>query len=205
VFDPAAAYDAAAGRFVLSATCGGQGIVLLAASATNDAAGAWFVFSLVADGVGSALACASSSAAGGGGPEAAIADYSQVGYNSDGVFVTYKSVCPSSSSGAGGVGLLALPKWALYRGMPTFHFPLYTGRDIAAAAAAGAAAAAAGAAAAAAAAAGSKPAPAAAGGCTQLVPVLPQGPRDVGVDEALFVCEVSQVVSGAGACSGSTA
>jgi hypothetical protein len=169
VFDPSAAFDAAANRFLLSATCGGQGLILLAASATSDAAGAWFVFTLVADGAGTPLACTHPVV------EAALADASQVSYNADGVFVTYRSVCPSSSGG-GGVGLLALPKWAVFRGAAVFEYPMYTGADLTAALLAG------------------SPAPAAAAaaaGCAQLVPVLPQGPGDVGSGEAWFVCEVS--------------
>jgi hypothetical protein len=73
VFDPSAAFDHAAGRYIVTATCGGQGRVLLAASSSSDANGAWFVFGLVADGLNSSLACTQPV------QEAAVVDYTQVG------------------------------------------------------------------------------------------------------------------------------
>jgi hypothetical protein len=180
VFDPSAVFDAAANRFVVSATCGGQGLVLLAVSDTSDAAGTWFVSALVADGAGTSLACTSPTA------EAALVDYTQLSYNADGVFVTYKSFCPSNSS-AGGVGLLALPKWALYRGAPSFQYPVYTGAELTAAlqaaqpehsSSSGGSSAGGG-------------SDAGSSHCSQLVPGVPQEAQDVGVGTAFFVCEVS--------------
>jgi hypothetical protein len=73
VFDPSAVFDHAAGRFIVTATCGGQGRVLLAASASSDANGAWFVFGLVADGTNTSLACTVPV------QESTIVDYTQVG------------------------------------------------------------------------------------------------------------------------------
>jgi hypothetical protein len=171
VFDPSAVYDAAANRFLVSATCGGQGLVLLAVSATSNAAGTWFVSALVADGVGTSLACTSPAV------ESALVDYTQVSYNADGAYVTYKSICPSNATNSG-VGLLALPKWALYRGLPSLQYPIYTGSELAAALQSS----------------HSSSSSSADGGssssCSQLVPVVPQEARDVGLGTALFVCEV---------------
>jgi hypothetical protein len=73
VFDPSAVFDQAAERFVVTATCGGLGRVLMAASASSDANGAWFVFGLVADGSNTSLACNAPV------QELAIVDYTQVG------------------------------------------------------------------------------------------------------------------------------
>jgi hypothetical protein len=176
VYDPSAVYDAAASRFLVSATCGGQGLVLLAVSGTSNAAGTWFVSSLVADGVGTPLACTSPAV------ESALVDYTQLSYDADGVYVAFKSICPSNATHEG-VGLLALPKWALYRGMPSYQYPIYTGAELSAALsrAGGDSSASSGAAGA-----GSE-----ASSCAQLVPVLPQEAADVGLGTALFVCEVS--------------
>jgi hypothetical protein len=184
VFDPSAVFDAAANRFVVSATCGGRGLVLLAVSDTSDAAGAWFVSALVADGAGTSIACTSPTA------EAALVDYTQLSYNADGVYVTYKSFCPSNSS-AGGVGLLALPKWPLYRGAPSFQYPIYTGAELTAAlqaaqaqhSSSSSAQGSAGVSAGGGSGAGSSH-------CSQLVPVVPQEAQDIGVGTAAFVCEV---------------
>jgi len=184
VFDPSATFDAAANRFLVSATCGGQGLVLLAVSSTSNAAGSWFVSALVADGVGTSLACRSPVT------ESALVDYTQLSYNADGVFVTYKSLCTSNTTHVG-VGLLALPKWALYRGMPSFQYPIFTGAEVSAALLTSSSS--------------SSSMPSASGSaarrdldpsssCAQLVPVLPQERADVGFGEALFVCEVSTAV-----------
>jgi hypothetical protein len=72
VFDPSAVFDHAAGRYIVTATCGGLGRVLMAASSSSDANGAWFVFGLVADGVMSSLACIQPV------QESAVVDYTQV-------------------------------------------------------------------------------------------------------------------------------
>lgn len=95
----------------------------------------------------------------------------QVSYNADSIFITYKSLCPSNAS-ASGIGLLALPKHAIYMGVVNFFFAVYTSTELQAAVAAGSGAA------------------AAAGPCSQLQPVRPQGPRDVLEGIAYFVCEV---------------
>jgi hypothetical protein len=72
VFDPSAVFDHAGGRYIVTATCGGQGRVLMAATSSSDANGAWFVFGLVADGVNTSLACTQSV------QESAVVDYTQV-------------------------------------------------------------------------------------------------------------------------------
>jgi hypothetical protein len=102
----------------------------------------------------------------------------QVSYNADSIFVTYKSLCPSNAS-ANGIGLLALPKHAVYMGIVNFFYAIYTSAELQAAAAAGSA--------------GAHSASAAEelGPCSQLQPVLPQGPGDVLEGIAYFVCEVS--------------
>lgn len=162
VYDPAAVFDQSAGRFLVSATCGGQGRVLLAASAGSDPSSNWFVFGLVADGANSSLACLSPV------EESALVDYSQISYNSDGIFITYKSLCPSNSS-SGGVGILALPKYAIYKGMPNFLYPIYTGSDLQQA----------------------LPSASKNSRCSQLSPAVPQGSEDVPVGTTYFVCKVT--------------
>ncbi|KAF8069613.1 Dclre1a [Scenedesmus sp. PABB004] len=163
VFDPSAAYDGAAGRFLVSATCGGEGRVLLAASATPDAGGRWFAYGLAADGAGAAgLACVSPA-------EASLADYTRVGVNADGVYVTYKSLCPSRPDRASW-GLLVLPKYAVYSGVPHLSYAVYGPAQLASALAA----------------AGLPRG----GGCAQLAPALPQGADDAPPGgAAYFVCE----------------
>ncbi len=163
VFDPAALFDQHAGRFVLSATCGGQGRVLLAASASPDPRGAWFVFGLPADRAGGPGACMTPA----GQPEAALPDYTALTYNADGVFVTFRASCPSNAA-AGGWGLLAVPKHALYRGMVNVLLPVYDAAQLMLS---------------------GEPVCA----CASLTPAVPQAPDDVPDDAAYFVCEVRQL------------
>lgn len=167
VFDPSAVFDQTAGRYLLSATCGGQGRVLLAASATSDPSSNWFVFGLVADGVGSSLACSSPA------QESAVVDYTQVTYNRDGVFITYKSICPSNSTN-GGISILALPKYAVYKGMPNFQYPIYTAGELQQALAS----------------AGNTSSSSSMSRCSQMAAVVPQSLGDVPTDVAYFVCKV---------------
>ncbi|KAI8466856.1 MAG: hypothetical protein J3K34DRAFT_49055 [Monoraphidium minutum] len=159
VDDGAAIYDKHAGRFVVAASCGGYGRVLIATSATPSAAGTWFLFGLIADAVGTKLECRSP-------PEQGLVDSPRLGYNKDGLFVTYYSYCPSSPSTSGAV-LLALPKFKAYQGAPSMYAAVYTAAEVAAA--------------------GNVPGGAAA--VRQLQPVLPQSAEDVQEGVAYFVAD----------------
>eukprot|EP00775_Hariotina_reticulata_P012753 gene12753-12882_t len=169
VYDPSAVYDHHANRFLLTATCGGQGRVLLAASATSDAVGTWFVFGLVADGVSSSLACTSPVT------ESALVDYTQVSYNTDGVYITHKAFCPSNAS-QNGLAILALPKHAVYQGKINFIFPVYTSQDLQQAVSVADN--------------GDLNSSGGSAGCSQLMPVVPQSSADVPPGSTYFVCEV---------------
>jgi hypothetical protein len=161
VHDAAAAYDKAADRFIVAAACGGFGRLLLGVSATPSPAGTWFVYGLVADAVGTPLECAAPK-------EAALADYPQLGYNADGLFLTYHSVCPSSPAQSGAV-LLSLPKYKAYQGAPSMFYSVHTAADVAAAAGL----------------------PGGAAAVRQLQPVAPQARGDVQEGVAYFVSDVS--------------
>jgi len=165
VHDAAVVYDKRADRFVVAAACGGYGRVLLAVSATPSAAGTWFLYGLVADAVGTKLECLSPK-------EQALADYPQLGYNADGLFVTYYSYCPSKPSVAGAV-LLALPKYKAYQGAPSMFYAVYTSAEIAAAAGLTGGAAA----------------------VTQLQPVVPQAAGDVAEGLFYFVADAPRASS----------
>jgi hypothetical protein len=167
VYDPSAVYDHHANRFLLTATCGGQGRLLLAASATSDAVGAWFVFGLVADGVNTSLACTSPVT------ESALVDYTQVSYNTDGVYITHKAFCPSNTT-QNGFAILALPKHAVYQGKINFIFPVYTSQHLQQALSL----------------ADDIGVGSSDGGCSQLMPVIPQSSADVLPGSTYFVCEV---------------
>jgi hypothetical protein len=105
--DGAALYDKHAGRFVVAASCGGFGRILVGVSATGSAAGTWYQFGLIADAVNTPLECKAPK-------EQALADYPQLGYNKDGLFVSYFSYCPSNPDVAG-ASVLALPKYKAYQ------------------------------------------------------------------------------------------
>lgn len=163
VHDAAALYDKHAGRFVVAAACGGFGRLLIGVSATGDAAGTWFMFGLVADAVDTPLECVSPR-------EQAVADYPQLGYNRDGLFVTYHSYCPSRPA-VGGASLLAIPKYKAYQGAPSMYYAVYTAAEVAAAAGL----------------------PGGATAVRQLQPVVPQAADDVAEGVAYFVSDVSGV------------
>jgi hypothetical protein len=163
VHDAAAAYDKAADRFVVAAACGGFGRVLLGVSATPNPGGTWFIYGLVADAVGTPLECAAPK-------EAALVDYPQIGYNADGLFLTYHSTCPSSPAQSGAV-LLSLPKYKAYQGAPSMFYSVHTSADVAAAA-------------------GLPGGPAS---VVQLQPVAPQAREDVREGVAYFVADVSSL------------
>lgn len=81
VFDAVPVYDKAAGRYLITATCSGKGAALLAVSATGDPMGSWFMFTLLADGAGTRMACVSP-------PESAMADSVRLTYDNNGVYVS---------------------------------------------------------------------------------------------------------------------
>jgi hypothetical protein len=121
------------------------------------------------------------------GPSAYLIDWlpmfafsSQVSYNADSIFITYNSLCPSDASTTG-IGLLALPKHAVYMGIVNFYYAIYTSAELQAAVAADSAGADSAA----------EGGGADVGPCSQLQPVLPQGPDDILRGTAYFVCEVS--------------
>ncbi|KAI8467406.1 MAG: hypothetical protein J3K34DRAFT_481358 [Monoraphidium minutum] len=176
VHDGAAVYDKHADRFAVAASCGGFGRLLVAASATPDAAGTWFMFGLIADAVNTPLECKAPQ-------EQALADYPQLGYNKDALFVSYYSYCPSRPS-VGGASVLALPKYKAYQartgrrgaaegrrgaGAPSMYYAVYTAAEVAAAA----------------------QLPGGAASVRQLLPVLPQSAGDVEEGVAYFVADVS--------------
>lgn len=81
VYDAIPVYDKALGRFLVTATCSGKGAVLLAVTATADPTGGWFLFTLVADGAGTAMECTSPR-------ETAIADSVRLTYDANGVYLS---------------------------------------------------------------------------------------------------------------------
>lgn len=54
----------------------------------------------------------------------------QVGYNKDGVFLSFIHNCPSNQETATGAMIYALPKWAVYKGATYFWSPVWTAWDI---------------------------------------------------------------------------
>jgi hypothetical protein len=161
VHDGAAVYDKHADRFVVAASCGGFGRLLVGVSATPSAAGTWFMFGLVADAVGTPLECRSPR-------EQAMADYPQLGYNKDALIVTYHSYCPSRPS-VSGASLIALPKYKAYQGAPSMYYAAYTASEVAAAAGL----------------------PGGAPAVRQLQPVVPAGAGDAEEGVIYFVADVS--------------
>lgn len=81
MYDAVPVYDKAAGRFLISATCSGKGAALLAVSATGDPTGSWFLFTLLADGDGTGMACSSPK-------ESAVADSVRLTYDNNGVYLS---------------------------------------------------------------------------------------------------------------------
>lgn len=81
VYDAIPMYDKHAKRYLLAATCGGKGAVLLAATATPDPSGPWFLFMLLADAAQTGMACVSP-------PETAIADSVRLTYDANGVYLS---------------------------------------------------------------------------------------------------------------------
>jgi hypothetical protein len=165
VYDPDVVYDHHARRFLVSATCGGDGRALLAVSSSSNPTQSWFLFGLVADAVNTRLACTAP-------VEAGMVDATRLTYNRDGVFLSLYSYCPSNPTRQGAL-VLALPKSALVKGQPNFFYAVYTSAEVVdSVAAAG----------------GPTYAPDA---CRQLQPVVPQQLEDVRNNTATFLCEVS--------------
>jgi hypothetical protein len=81
VYDAIPVYDKAVGRFLVTATCSGKGAVLLAATATANPTGSWFLFTLVADAAGTALECTAPR-------ETAVADSVRLTYDANGVYLS---------------------------------------------------------------------------------------------------------------------
>jgi hypothetical protein len=173
VYDASAVYDTRASRFYVAAACGGTGSALLAVSATSEPASYWYLYNLNADGVGTALACASG--------EAALADYPRLTFNADALAVSVRTYCPSAGGAAGapgaGAALMVLPKGPAANGETRLAYALFTSHEVAAAASAAAAAAG-----------GER---VAAGSVLQLEPAVPQSAADVNADHMYFVADVS--------------
>jgi hypothetical protein len=118
---PHAAYDKEIGRFLLTCICGGDSNqVLLAVSTTSSAHGNWILYSFPGQVTkGMRMQCAWP-----------VSIYSKVGYNRDGVFLSWVQNCPDNQQDATGAIIAALPKWAVYRGATFFYAPVWTAYDI---------------------------------------------------------------------------
>jgi hypothetical protein len=124
---PSAAYDKQVGRFLLTAVCGGDSNqILLAVSQGADAAGGWWLYSFPAySTVDTPMECIDEA----GVQANPFSIHTQVGYNRDGVFVSFVQNCHlEATPGATGAVLYALPKWALYSGATQNVIgPVFTG------------------------------------------------------------------------------
>lgn len=119
---PSATYDKLVGRFLIAAVCGGDtNQVMLSVSATDNALGAWILYSFAGESTqGTRFQCL----------DFPVSFHSQVGYNKDGVFLTFIQNCPSSQETSTGAMLYALPKWAVYKGATYFWSPVWTAWDV---------------------------------------------------------------------------
>ncbi|WIA36785.1 hypothetical protein OEZ86_008040 [Tetradesmus obliquus] len=118
---PHAVYDKEIGRFLLTCVCGGDSNqVLLAVSTTSSAHGTWILYSFPGEVTkGLRMQC-----------PYPVSLYSKVGYNRDGVFLSWVQNCPDNQETATGAIIAALPKWAVYRGATFFYAPVWTAYDI---------------------------------------------------------------------------
>lgn len=111
---PSAAFDKQIERFLVTAVCGGDANqILLAVSQSADALGGWWLYSfpgyVTYD---TPMACTN-----GDVHFSPTSIHSQVGYNRDGVYISFVQNCPLCEvPEATGAVLYALPKWALYTG-----------------------------------------------------------------------------------------
>jgi hypothetical protein len=118
---PHAAYDKEIGRFLLTCVCGGDSNqILLAVSTTSSAHGNWILYSFPGQ-VTKRLRMQCTWP---------VSLYSKVGYNRDGVFLSWVQNCPDNQQDATGAIIAALPKWAVYRGATFFYAPVWTAYDI---------------------------------------------------------------------------
>ena len=112
VFAPALAYDKWVGRYLVAAICDDylSPKVLLAVSTSGAATGYWALYSVPADNAPTSWRCANGARA--------WPDYAKLGYNRDGVFVTWTAICREGVADASqvqaGAMLYAFPKWAVY-------------------------------------------------------------------------------------------
>lgn len=124
---PSAVFDKQVKRFVVTAVCGGEANqILLAVSQTPDALGGWWLYSFPGYSTyDTAMACFN-----GDIHLTPTSVHTQVGYNRDGVYISFVQNCPLCEvSQATGSVLYALPKWAVYSGTTQAVVgPVYTGR-----------------------------------------------------------------------------
>jgi hypothetical protein len=111
VFAAAAAYDKRVGRYLVSAICDDwlDPRIVLAVSASDSVTGYWNLYSAPADNVPTSWKCSNG--------ERALPDFSQLGYNGDGVYVTWVAICREGvdqNQIQSGAMLYAFPKWAIY-------------------------------------------------------------------------------------------
>jgi hypothetical protein len=123
---PSAAYDKQVGRFIVTAVCGGDSNqILLAVSQTSEATGRWWLYSFPAYVTyDTPMACTDGSS-----HFTPTSIHTQIGYNRDGVFISFVQNCPLCHvPRATGSVLYALPKWSLYTGSTQAVVgPVYTG------------------------------------------------------------------------------
>jgi hypothetical protein len=165
--NPSATYDKHIGRFLLTVVCGGDANqILLAASSSSSALGTWVLYSFAGEVTqGTNFQCANGSYP--------ISLGTQVGYNQDGIYITYTQNCPTNQDTATGAILLALPKWAVYQGATYFWVPVWTAFDVYFATG------------------GAQNSQFYPGAFLQLQPVMPQRPADVQAEVTYFMCDVS--------------
>jgi hypothetical protein len=118
---PHAVYDKEIGRFLLTCICGGDSNqILLAVSTTSSAHGTWILYSFPGEVTrGLRMQC-----------PYPVSLNSKVGYNRDGVFLSWVQNCPDNQQDSTGAIIAALPKWAVYRGATFFYAPVWTAYDI---------------------------------------------------------------------------
>lgn len=95
--------------------------ILLAISTTASATGTWILYSFDGEVTSNTpMQCD-------GYP---VSLQSQVTYNRDGVYVSWVQNCPPNQELDTGAVLMALPKWAVYKGATWFYAPVWTAWDI---------------------------------------------------------------------------
>lgn len=146
------------------------GSALLALSATSEPFGAWYLYNLNFDGLGTRLACPNG--------ESLVADYPRLNFNQDALAVSLHTYCPSSGGAPGapgaGAALMVLPKGAAVSGEPRIAAATFTSFEVASAAS------------------GSDLE--LARSIVQLEPVVPQAGEDVASGSMYFVANVSRLL-----------